>query len=72
MWEGVPPCALYFGYEFLLYASQDFISPPQCPGASTWRGGVTMNDAHVRAKWTIQFKEPFPKNLNMNYEWVFH
>jgi len=31
-----------------------------------------MNDAYVRAKWTVQFKHPAPKNCNMNYEWVLH
>jgi hypothetical protein len=40
-----------------------FHIPPSCPGASMWRGGVTMNDAHVHAKSTIQFKDPFHKNV---------
>jgi len=31
----------YFKYEILLNMSQDFISLPQCSGASMWQGGVT-------------------------------
>jgi hypothetical protein len=49
-------------YE-VLNTSQYFIFPPQCPGASTWQGGVTMNDAYACAKSTIQFKDPCHKNL---------
>jgi hypothetical protein len=65
---GVPPCALYFGYGVLQNTSKDLISPPQCPGASTWRGGVTMNDAYVHDKST----RPFPQKCSTEYAWVLH
>jgi hypothetical protein len=61
---------LYFRYVVLLNMSQDFISSPQSPGASTWRGVVTMNDANARAQSTIQVKDPFHKKSSMNYEWA--
>jgi hypothetical protein len=68
LWEGLPLCVLYFGYEILLNTSQDFISPAQCPGASTWRGGVTMNNAYICTKTIVQFRDPLHKNAvwNMN------
>jgi hypothetical protein len=46
-WCGIPPCALYFGYE-VLGMSQNFISPPPCPvphrgeGVKQWMMQVFM------------------------------
>jgi len=36
--------------------------PPSISHASSWRGGVTMNDVYVHVNWTKQFKDYFHEN----------